>query len=131
MSKNKNTAKSVLLDSRKDTIEKGFDDIKNYIGMKRLHTHSSSTTDGKMFCSFIALITAIEMANKLSELMKQKSMSKDAVISELEKIRVVTMSDGRRLMNPLTKTQRTIFEAFGLSQEDIINYVNNNSSGNN
>jgi transposase len=110
---------------RKDTIEKGFDDIKNYIGMKRLHTHSSSTTDGKMFCSFIALIAAIEMANKLSEFMKKKSMSKEAVISELEKIRVVIMSDGRRLMNPLTKTQRTIFETFGLSQDDLINYINN------
>ena len=117
--------------TRKDTIEKGFDDIKNYIGMKRLHTHSASTTDGKMFCSFIALIAAIEMANRLSELMKEKSMSKDAVISELEKIRVVVMSDGRRLMNPLTKTQRTIFETFGLSQDDLINYVNNNSSDNN
>jgi len=116
---------------RKDTIEQGFDDIKNYIGMKRLHTHSSSTTDGKMFCSFIALIAAIEMANRLSEFMEKKSMSKDALISELEKIRVVAMSDGRRLMNPLTKTQRTIFETFGLSQEDILNYVNNNSPDNN
>ena len=116
---------------RKDTIEQGFDDIKNYIGMKRLHTHSSSATDGKMFCSFIALIAAIEMANRLSEFMEKKSMSKDAVISELEKIRVVAMSDGRRLMNPLTKTQRTIFEMFGLSQDDIINYVNYNLMDNN
>ena len=111
---------------RKDTIEKGFDDIKNYIGMKRLHTHSSNTTDGKMFCSFIALIVVIEMANKLSEFMRKKSMSKDAVISELEKIRVVIMSDGKRLMNPITKTQRTIFEIFGLSQDDLIEYINNN-----
>ena len=111
---------------RKDTIEKGFDDIKNYIGMKRLHTHSSSTTDGKLFCSFIALIVAIEMANRLSEFMKKKSMSKDAVISELEKVKVVVMSDGRRLMNPITKTQRTILETFGLSQDSLINYINNN-----
>jgi hypothetical protein len=94
--------------------------------MKRLHTHLSSTTDGKMFCSFIALIAAIEMANKLSDFIKKKSMSKEAVISELEKIRVVIMSDGRRLMNPITKTQRTIFETFGLSQDDLIKYINNN-----
>jgi transposase len=116
---------------RKDTIEKGFDDIKNYIGMKRLHTHSSNTTDGKIFCSFIALIAAIEMTNKLSEFMKKKSMSKDALISELEKIKVVIMSDGRRLMNPITKTQRTIFETFGLSEDDLINYVNDNNFTNN
>jgi hypothetical protein len=93
--------------------------------MKRLHTHLSTTTDGKIFCSFIALIAAIEMVNKLSEYMQKKSMSKDALISELEKIKVVVMSDGRRLMNPLTKTQRTIFQEFGLSQNDLINYINN------
>ena len=116
---------------RKDTIEKGFDDIKNYLEMKRLHTHSSSTTDGKMFCSFIALIAAIEMANKLSEFMKKKSMSKDALVSELEKIKVVVMSDGKRLMNPITKTQRTIFETFDLSQDDLINYINSNNFVNN
>jgi len=116
---------------RRDTIEKGFDDIKNYIGMKRLHTHSTETTDGKIFCSFIALIVAIEMANRLAEVMKKKSMSKDAVISELEKIRVVIMPDGRRLMNPITKTQRTIFEEVGLSQYNLINYVNNNEYVNN
>jgi transposase len=109
---------------RKDTIEKGFDDIKNYLDMKRLRTNSSNTTDGKMFCAFVALIAATEMNNRLSGVMKEKSMSKDAVISELEKIRVVIMPDGKRLVNPVTKTQRTIIEACGLSEEDLRRYIN-------
>jgi transposase len=113
---------------RKDIIEKGFDEIKNYIDMKGLPTHVSSTVDGKTFCSFIALIAAIEMTNRLSKCMKKESMDKDAVILELEKIHVVVMSDGKRLINPLTKTQCTIFEAFGLSQDDLMNYVNNNEA---
>jgi len=45
---------------RKDTIEKGFHDLKNHIDMKRLRTHSSNTTDGKMFCTFIAMIAALK-----------------------------------------------------------------------
>ena len=109
---------------RKDVIEKGFDELKNHIDMKRLRTHNTTTTDGKMFCAFIALIAVSKMANMLTLFMKSKSMSKDGLISELEKIKVVTMSDGTRLMNPITKTQRTIFEACNLSEDDLKAYVN-------
>ena len=56
--------------------------------------------------------------------MKTKSMSKDGLISELEKIKVVKMSDGTKLMNPITKTQRTIFEACNLSEDNLKAYVN-------
>jgi len=107
---------------RKDVIEKGFDDLKNHIDMKRLRTHASHTTDGKMFCAFIALIVALEMVNRLSAFMKEKSMSKDTVISELEKIKIVFMNNGKRLMNPVTKTQRTILELCGFSQDDLKSY---------
>jgi transposase len=110
---------------RKDMIEKGFDELKNHIDMKRLRTHNSHTTDGKMFCAFIALIAVSRMVHYLSEFMKSKSMSKDGLISELEKIKIITMSNGIRLMNPITKTQRTIFEACKLSEESLKAYIDN------
>jgi transposase len=47
---------------RRDVIEKSFDDLKNYISMKRLRTHKTETTNGKLFCSFISLIIATEIA---------------------------------------------------------------------
>ena len=108
---------------RKDVIEKGFDELKNHIDMRRLRTHNTATTEGKMFCAFIALIAVSKLAIMLSDFMKSKSMSKDGLVSELEKIKVVTMSDGTRLMNPITKTQRTIFEACDLSEDDLKAYV--------
>ena len=64
---------------RKDVIEKGFDELKNHIDMKRMRTHNTATTDGKMFCAFIALIVVSKMANMLSSFMKTKSMSKDGL----------------------------------------------------
>jgi len=76
--------------------------------MKRLRTHSSNTTDGKMFCAFIAMVAALEMKNGLSVYKMEKSMSKVALTSELEKIKVVCMNDGRRLMNPIAKSN-TLF----------------------
>lgn len=108
---------------RKDMIEKTFDDVKNHLDMRRLRTHTTATTDGKLFCAFIALIVVSRVQTVLGPLMREKSWSKPAVIRELDKIRVVTTADGSRLVNPLTKTQRTILEAFNLTQEDITNYI--------
>ena len=108
---------------RKDMLEKGFDDLKNHIDMKRMHTHTTATTDGKLFLAFMALIAVSELQRRLRKMMREKSWSKDTVIAELEKIKVVSTSDGRRLMNPITKTQRLIFEAFALSVDDLRKYV--------
>ena len=108
---------------RRDTIEKNFGDIKNHLDMKRLRTHTDATTGGKIFCAFIALIAISELTEKLRGIMREKSMSKDAVISELEKIKTIAMSNNIRMINPLTKTQREIFEIFGLGEVDLKSFV--------
>lgn len=107
----------------RDTIEKGFDDLKNHLDMSRLRTHVSETTDGKVFCAFLSLLAIFELENRLSGFMKGRNMSKDGVIAELEKIKVVTASGGRRLMNPLTKTQKDMLAAFELAEDDVKAYV--------
>jgi transposase len=108
---------------RKDVIEKGFDDLKNHLDMKRLRTHSSATTDGKLFLSFVSLIAVSQLGVKLSDFMKDNAMSKDSVLCELEKIKIVSISGGKRLMNPLTKTQRTILECLNLDDKHLNTYV--------
>jgi transposase len=110
---------SLRIYRRKDVVEKGFDELKNHIDMKRMRTHNSDTTEGKMFCAFISLIAVSKLSSMLSEFMKKRGMSKDGLISEMEKIKIITLNDGVRLMNPITKTQRTILEACGLSADDI------------
>jgi transposase len=114
---------------RKDMLEKGFDDLKNHIDMRRMHTHTTATTDGKLFLAFIALIAVSELQAKLKKMMREKSWSKDSVIAELEKIKVVYASDNRRLMNPITKTQRLIIESFALTVDDLRAYVANAYDG--
>ena len=111
---------------RKDVIEKGFDDIKNHLDMKRMRVHTDETVEGKLFCAFIALIAASEISNRLNEYnaaSKQRTLSKRGLISELEKIRVYITPNGRRLMSPLTKTQRSLFDAFAVSQNDLNAYI--------
>lgn len=108
---------------RKDVIEKGFDDLKNHIDMKRMRTHISQTTDGKLFVAFISLIALSYMMNKLSDQMKEKPMSKDSIILELEKIKTVEASAGKRLINPLTKTLKAILKPFDLDEESLKAYI--------
>jgi transposase len=107
----------------KDIIEKNYDELKNNISMKRLHTHNSATTDGKLFCAFIALIVVSNIENILRNFMDERALSKKKIIDELEKIHVITTDNGNRLLNPITKTQRTIFESFGLTEEDLLAYI--------
>lgn len=108
---------------KKDIIEKCFDDLKNHIDMKRMRTHRTETTDGKLFASYISLIAVSQLQVKLMTLMREKSWSKDSVIAELEKIKIVKAGEGRRLINPITKTQRLILDEFGYTEADIKNYV--------
>jgi|GEM_PF-5609282 len=73
--------------------------------------------------AFVALIAVSEVHARLGAVMRERPWSKDAVIAELEKIKVVTASGGRRLMSPATRTQRQILEAFGLTEDDLTAYV--------
>lgn len=112
---------------RKDIIEKTFDDLKNHLEMDRLRTHTSATTDGKLFTAFIALIITSHLQARLGPLMQTKSWSKHTIIAELDKIRVVTTSNGTRLLNPITKTQREILTTLGYTFDDIKNYITQNT----
>ena len=120
------SAQILSIYKRRDVLEKNFDDVKNHIDMKRLRTHGDATTDGKLFCAFIALIAVSELTHKLKDFKEKKSMSKDSIISELEKIKSISAAGNRRMMNPLTKKQREIFEAFGLNQNKLHSYVSAN-----
>jgi transposase len=126
----KDSTEMLSIYRKKDMIEKSFDDLKNHIDMKRMHTHNATTTDGKMFLAFIALIVISELQTKLVKMMRKKSWTKDTVIKELEKIKVITASGNRRLMSPVTKTQRLILETFGLNEDDLKGYVLGSISGN-
>jgi hypothetical protein len=93
--------------------------------MNMIGKHNDDITNGKLFCAFIALIIASEMDNKLGDLIQKKSWSKNSLIRELNKMWVTTEASGKRLMNPMTETQRVILNRFGLGEDDFKSYVAN------
>lgn len=110
---------------RKDVVEKCFDNLKNAIDMKRLRTHSTETSDGKMFIAFISLILRSILENIIGEFNRKNNLTIEKVMKELSKIRVVQLSNGTSLLNPITKKQRMILENFGLTEENILESVHN------
>jgi len=108
---------------RKDTVEKAFDEIKNHLDMHRLRTHTQETTDGKMFCAFVALIARMSIENALRGWMRENRMTMERVLRELAKIRCVQGAGGKRMLNPLTKKQREIVELMGFSEDDVKAFV--------
>jgi transposase len=116
--------KVVSIYRKRDVIEKGFDEIKNGLDMNRLRTHSSDTTDGKMFCAFLSLICRLHMQNKLRELMDEHNLSNERIVRELSKIKAIDLGNKKRLLNPITKIQKDILHHLGLKPDIFSTYLN-------
>jgi len=100
----------------RDEIEKHFNQFKNGLEFKRLRTHINSTTDGKMFVGYIALILRSYLLRRIRDKFpKKKRMTVEKVLRELGKIKVIRFSDSTQLLTPITKLQRTILDALSLS----------------
>ncbi len=112
----KTTAEILELYRRRDVIEKSFDDLKNGVDMKRLHCHNNETVEGKTFVAFLALIIRAYMQNKLQSMMRQNGFPFRKILLELEKIRCLTITPNAKPtpLCPLTKLQRSIFEALNV-----------------
>lgn len=63
------------------------------------------------------------MENILSEYMDANNSTIEKVIRELKKIKVVTLQNGKRLINPLTKKQKEILTFFKITETDIKDYL--------
>ena len=104
----------------KDVIEKSFDQFKNGLDFKRLRTHFNDTTEGKVFVGFIALILRSYLLSRIKDNPDTKQLTLEKVLLECRKIRAVSLNNLSRMLMPLTKIQRTILEAIGVSSSNIM-----------
>jgi transposase len=109
------TAKEAIQIYRaKDVVEKGFSYLKNCLDLARLRVHSDNAMQNKVFIGFIALIFTAHIHKIMLEHNLYRTMTMKKLIKTLESLRVQCIK-GNRILFPLTKTQKTIFNAFGLS----------------
>jgi hypothetical protein len=120
------SSKALEIYLRQAAIEKNLDNLKNHADMPGLPGETSlAATSGKLFCSFIALILSFEIKARLGESMIKNSWTQKKVIARLERIRARRMrSDGRyHLESPLAEPQREILERLGLSESDLVAFI--------
>jgi transposase len=106
---------------QRDVIEKNFEQLKNQLDFQRLRTHLNKTTDGKVFIGFLALILRSYLMKKVKGYKETKNLTIEKVLLELRKIKVVTFADLSKILTPLTKLQKTILNAIGVSTEKLQN----------
>ena len=122
----KMTAKEALhIYKSRDMSEKAFRGDKTYLGDKSLRVHSTESTSAKIFIEFVAMIIRNKMYTCLFDEMKRLNkksnyMTVPAAIKELEKIELTRQADNvYRLDHAVTKTQKNILNAFGLTDKNI------------
>lgn len=116
-------SEEVLMTYRyRDRIEKAFSGMKNHLDFNRMRTHGTPTTDGKLFCGFIALIlrSCIREALSTSTNKAIKKMPVTSAIRELRKLKRITYSSGEVQHTAVTKTQRLILDALGIDIGDLL-----------
>jgi len=100
----------------KDVIEKHFNQLKNDLDFHRLRTHHQTTTGGKIFIGFLALILRSHMLKVIKDNPETKKHTFDKVLVELKNIRTVILSNMKKAYTSVTKTQRDILSAFGIKE---------------
>lgn len=99
----------------KDVVEKGFLRLKNSIGLYRLRVHSQNSMQNKLLVAFISLILLSHMNKVMLDKNLYKKMTMKEMLMILKKLRVQYVN-GHRILFPLTKEQKTIFDAFSLKE---------------
>jgi len=98
----------------KDVVEKGFWKYKNSLGLDRLRVHNDERAQNKIFVSFIALLLTSYIHNVMDKKQLYKRWTFERLILVLAKLKTFTVN-GSRILRPLTKEQKDIFDAFGIA----------------
>lgn len=109
-----NAAEAIRVYRDKDVVEKGFLRLKRSLGLDRLRVHSQEAMESTVFVGFLALILSAHVHRVMSDTDLYRYMTIKDLIRTMEKLRIQIV-DGRRILFPLTKRQKQIYAAFGIS----------------
>jgi transposase len=99
----------------KDVVEKGFWKYKNGLGLDRMRVHSDERAANKVFIAFIALIISCHIKNTMKKSQCCHRMTPNKLFHAIAKLKSATIG-GHRVLRPLTRLQKDIFEAFDVPE---------------
>lgn len=80
---------------QKDAVEKGFDDLKNDLDMKRLRIHSNAAMEGRIFIQFVSLILTTYLRGIMEKQGWVRSHNLQEIFSEMKSLKEISV-DGKR-----------------------------------
>jgi transposase len=108
-----NAQEALQIYRAKDVVEKGFLRMKMCLDLARLRVHSDEAMQNKIFLSFIALIITAHIHKIMAENQLYKSWTMKKMLKILERLKIHYIKLDR-IVSPLTKDQKRIFEAFSI-----------------
>ena len=102
--------RSLSIAHHKDVVEKGFDTMKNEIDIMPANVRKDSTMKGYLFICFLSLILRMRLMKLMREASLSSKYSIEALVTELEKNRVMILPDGTQIVTEHTKKQKEIFK---------------------
>ena len=114
-----------MLYKGRDASEKLFAADKTFLGSKSERVHSNEATATKIFVEFVGLIIRNRIYNLLKNQMLRLKVKKNyltvpTAIKQLEMIELVRRNkELYRLDHAITKNQRLILQAFGISEDEV------------
>ena len=110
-----NAERAISIYRIKDVVEKGFHRLKNCMDLGRLRVHKGERMQSKLFIGFLGLIIMSGIHKVMLEKELYDKMTMKKMIKTLEKLKIQYINDDR-ILYPVTKAQKEIFEAFNLEQ---------------
>jgi transposase len=110
-----NAKEAVTIYREKDIVEKGFDRLKNSLDLGRLRTHSETSMQNKVFIGFISLILLSGIHKVMADKKLYGKMTMKKLILTLSRLKL-QMVNGARILLPVSKEQRSIYEAFEIKE---------------
>jgi transposase len=111
----KEAKEAIKIYREKDVVEKGFLRLKNSLDIWRTRVHSENSMQNKVFIGFISLILLSAIHNVMIEKNLYGKMTMKKLILTLSKLKLQIVK-GVRILFPVTKEQRSIYEAFDVKE---------------
>jgi transposase len=111
----KDAKEAIRIYREKDIVEKGFLRLKNSLDLGRTRVHSERNMQNKVFVGFVSLILLSGIHNVMVDKKLYNKMTMKKLILTLSKLRIQYVK-GVRVLFPVTKEQRDIYEAFNIEE---------------
>ena len=110
---------ALMINKKRDAVEKIFDTLKNSVGDGRLHGYSDENISGRLFLAFTTAILHTLLENRLrnNELLTKYTVA--SALTLLKKIKVTVSSDGMRIPNEIPRKVQNLLADMKLELKAI------------